>query len=241
MHRTQEVILILIFQNIESLVVLLYCLAAWVTCQMLTLLPRSRLAFPAAICAPELLLHTQSHGGNILQRHAVFSATCNTKLAFLETQRAHRKGWVGLDGNYNQTKIRTRTHTHTLSGPFKCTHARNWEMKHVEGNPLSFLQKTGSRRFWAGSVQTSRLASVTTHRKLSLCDLLQFGWWVCCDGFYYACMWLKNPNEAGGKYALSSTNHRFRPQGGFGYWPVSQCPLLAEKLRWQQLRKNHDS
>lgn len=170
-----------------------------------------------------LFPHIQSEGVNILQTHAVFSVTCNTKLAFLWTQPAQRKGWTGLDTNYYQKKKKHSDFTTEIN-------LHLWEMKHVKVNTLSFLKKMSSHRFWIDTVQTSRQVSVTIYRNLSQCDLVQFWWWICCVSFYYACMWLKNPNEVGGKCVLSSTNHRFKPQRGFSYWPVSQCPLLAEKL-----------
>ncbi len=114
-------------------------------------------------------------------------------------------------------------------------------MKHVKVN--TFIH---SFRKWvhinSGSTQFKhRDRSLSQHFETPRCVI----WWNFDGGYVVlACIRyvydFQNPNEAVIGCVLPSPTHRFKHERGFSYWPVSQCPLMAEEIRQQHLMWNDD-
>lgn len=110
-------------------------------------------------------------------------------------------------------------------------HLLLWEMKHVKVNTFihSFRKWVHIDSWLAQFKHPDR--PLSQHMETPHCVI----WWNFDGGYVVlACIRyvydFQNPNEIVRGCVLPSTTHRFRPQRGFSYWPVSQCPLMAEKL-----------
>lgn len=150
--------------------------------------------------------------------------TPNTKLAVLRTRAPERKGSTGFDTNHYGIKKKQIDRGIEI-------HLLLWEMKHVKVN--TFIH---SFRKWvhidSGSAQFKHPdRSLSQHTETPHCVI----WWNFDGGYVvlafirYVCDF-QNTNEAVIGCVLPSTTHKFRPQRGSSYWPVSQCPLMAETL-----------
>lgn len=149
--------------------------------------------------------------------------TSNTKLTVSRRRAPERKGSTGFDTNHYWIKkqIDRGIEIRLLLR----------EMKHVEVN--TFIH---SFRKWvhidSGSAQFKHPdQSLSQHIEAPHCVI----WWNFDGGYVVlACIRyvydFQSPNEAVIGCVLLSTAHRFKPQRDFSYCPVSQCPLMAEKL-----------